>query len=210
MFVYSSARKRSDWNVNFFFDLRISTMKHVKFVRHRGGCWMTFMSLLNAPQVSHAPVPELRVSNHRTITASNNSREFDGIEVRIWKISNSQSRFDAPEYSDRYIDNEYHASKNILMPTRRTRDQIEILSKYKFREPAKRYSGKLVIIDIRRLSNQIKQHKLTSKFIKWKLIETMKNIWNHFSFTHKTHYTQKLPDKLLVIEGKHFKLEKMN
>jgi hypothetical protein len=54
--------------------------------------------------------------------------------------SNNYSKFDAPEYSDRYIDNEYHASKNILMPTRRTRDQIEILSKYKFREPAKRYS----------------------------------------------------------------------
>lgn len=53
-------------------------------------------------------------------------------------------RFD-PELVDKYgnslIDNEFHVSKNILRPTRRTREQIELLSNFKYREPARRYTG---------------------------------------------------------------------
>lgn len=54
-------------------------------------------------------------------------------------------RFD-PDLIDKYgnqqIDNEYHVNRNILRPTRKTRDQIEILSNLKYREPGRRYIGK--------------------------------------------------------------------
>lgn len=44
------------------------------------------------------------------------------------------------KYGNAQIDNEFYVNKNILRPTRRTRDNIEILSNL-YREPAKRYSG---------------------------------------------------------------------
>lgn len=58
----------------------------------------------------------------------------------------SKNRFD-PDLIDKYgnslIENEFYVNKNILRPTRKTRDHIEILSNIKYREPSKRYSGKL-------------------------------------------------------------------
>lgn len=53
-------------------------------------------------------------------------------------------RFD-PDLIDKYgnklIDNEFYVNKNILRPTRKTRDQIEILSKIKYPDPPRRYTG---------------------------------------------------------------------
>lgn len=53
-------------------------------------------------------------------------------------------RFDSAPMFEKFgmssIDNEFHVSKNILRPTRKIRDEIDILSKY--REPARRYNGK--------------------------------------------------------------------
>lgn len=45
------------------------------------------------------------------------------------------------KYGDQQIENEFYVNKNILRPTRKTRDQIEILSTLKYRELPKRYSG---------------------------------------------------------------------
>lgn len=63
----------------------------------------------------------------------------------------SFARFD-PDLMDKYgnalIENEFHVNKNILRPTRKTRDQIEILSNFMFREPARRYTGKFMAWDI--------------------------------------------------------------
>ncbi|KAL7022804.1 hypothetical protein ACKWTF_012390 [Chironomus riparius] len=57
----------------------------------------------------------------------------------------SYSRFDRDsvpdKYGDQQIENEFYVNKNILRPTRKTRDQIEILSTLKYRELPKRYSG---------------------------------------------------------------------
>lgn len=54
-----------------------------------------------------------------------------------------QIRFDydlIDKYGNAQIDNEFYVNKNILRPTRRTRDNIEILSSL-YRDPPKRYSG---------------------------------------------------------------------
>ncbi|KAL7022803.1 hypothetical protein ACKWTF_012390 [Chironomus riparius] len=61
----------------------------------------------------------------------------------------SYSRFDRDsvpdKYGDQQIENEFYVNKNILRPTRKTRDQIEILSTLKYRELPKRYSA--IILD---------------------------------------------------------------
>jgi 3-phenylpropionate/cinnamic acid dioxygenase small subunit len=63
---------------------------------------------------------------------------------RAASLQPSYSRFD-PDLIDKYgnalIENEYHVSKNILRPTRKTRDQIEILSKIKYPDTPRRYTG---------------------------------------------------------------------
>lgn len=58
-------------------------------------------------------------------------------------------RFDSDyipdKYGDKDIENEIYVNKNILRPTRSTRDRIELLSNLKYREQPKRYSGKCQI-----------------------------------------------------------------
>lgn len=45
---------------------------------------------------------------------------------------------------DNAINNEYYCNKNILRPTRSTRDQIEILSKIKYGDQCKGYNGRFI------------------------------------------------------------------
>jgi hypothetical protein len=65
---------------------------------------------------------------------------------RAASLQPSYSRFD-PDLIDKYgnalIENEYHVNKNILRPTRKTRDQIEILSKIKYPDTPRRYTEKV-------------------------------------------------------------------
>ena len=65
---------------------------------------------------------------------------------RSSSVQPTYSRFD-PDLIDKYgnklIDNEFYVNKHILRPTRKTRDQIEILSKIKYPDPPRRYTGEL-------------------------------------------------------------------
>lgn len=76
----------------------------------------------------------MKILNPRTLKQTSNLK----------KITNN--RFD-PDLIDKYgnslIENEFYVNKVILRPTRKTRDNIEILSSIKYREPPRRYTGEL-------------------------------------------------------------------
>lgn len=72
------------------------------------------------------------------------------------------------KYGKSLIENEVHVNKNILRPTRSTRDRIEILSRIKYQEPTKR--GKyLILIFLQRIHRYVKNNFIFSFFQQAKL-----------------------------------------
>jgi hypothetical protein len=78
------------------------------------------------------------------LISSQSSKIFKSILIFLILIF--YFRFDRDTIPDRFgdkdIENEIYVNKNILRPTRRTRDQIELLACLKYRDAPKRYSGK--------------------------------------------------------------------
>lgn len=103
------------------------------------------MSQFNVHQVFHVIlVPQALNQNH----TAGKKKIFMWSFVFINHVINFifyDSRYDRDavpdKYGDQQIENEFYVNKNILRPTRKTRDQIEILSTLKYRELPKRYSG---------------------------------------------------------------------
>lgn len=71
-------------------------------------------------------------------------------EIYVFRVFLILFRYDSDfipdKYGDKDIENEIYVNKNILRPTRKTRDRIELLSNLsKYRDAPKRYSGKCLI-----------------------------------------------------------------
>lgn len=198
-------------NTTFLFDLRVSTMKHVKFVQLREDCWVTFTNQLNALQVSPGPelqVFELRACNHRTTTTASNYREI------CYKVERMKSENLIFQSKDSTLQNtRIDISTMNIMPAKISWCQQEkhaIRSKSCPNTSSGNQPNATAVsqLSLTEVDYQIRSNNtnLPANLSNENFFETiMKNIWNHFLFTHnthKTHYTQKLPDKLLVIEGK--------
>lgn len=117
---------------------RTSTMKHVTSVHHPEDCW----------KKSTSPCLVLKVcASDAHKACSQHTAGFACLNVSWQPKTNKnihRDRFDSDlidRYGNSLIDNEFHVSKNIIRPTRKTRDQIEILSHFKYPESAKRYTG---------------------------------------------------------------------
>jgi hypothetical protein len=108
---------------------------------------------LNSPYTSafNDETREIRASTKRLLREINEplprapsvSRRTRAVSAEPSKYSRFDRDFVPDKYGDKEIENEIYVNKNILRPTRKTRDRIELLANMKYPAP-KRYSATIL------------------------------------------------------------------